>query len=62
MRFSLLDQITSLESGQSIVATKSLSLAEEYLADHFPGFPVDSLLVEGAKGRLVHGDRSATER
>ena len=41
MRFSLLDRITSLESGQSIVATKSLSLAEEYLADHFPGFPVE---------------------
>jgi 3-hydroxyacyl-[acyl-carrier-protein] dehydratase len=40
MRFSLIDRITSLEEGASITAVKSLSLAEEYLADHFPGFPV----------------------
>jgi 3-hydroxyacyl-[acyl-carrier-protein] dehydratase len=40
MRFVLVDRITSLEAGQSLVAVKNLSLAEEYLADHFPGFPV----------------------
>jgi len=40
MRFSLVDRITSLEAGTSITAVKNLSLAEEYLADHFPGFPV----------------------
>src|SRR5438105_14963065 len=40
MRFTLLDKITSLDSGKSITAIKNLSLAEEYLADHFPGFPV----------------------
>ena len=40
MRFVLVDRITSLETGQSLVAIKNLSLAEEYLADHFPGFPV----------------------
>lgn len=40
MRFSLIDEITSLERGESISARKNLSLAEEYLADHFPGFPV----------------------
>ncbi|MDA1014733.1 MAG: beta-hydroxyacyl-ACP dehydratase [Planctomycetota bacterium] len=40
MRFQLIDKITSLERGESITATKNLSLAEEYLADHFPGFPV----------------------
>ncbi|MEX0703309.1 MAG: 3-hydroxyacyl-ACP dehydratase FabZ family protein [Planctomycetales bacterium] len=40
MRFSLVDRITSLEAGKSIAAVKNLSLAEEYLADHFPGFPV----------------------
>jgi 3-hydroxyacyl-[acyl-carrier-protein] dehydratase len=40
MRFSLVDKITSLEPGRSITAVKNLSLAEEYLADHFPGFPV----------------------
>ncbi|MGL6196286.1 MAG: 3-hydroxyacyl-ACP dehydratase FabZ family protein [Thermoguttaceae bacterium] len=40
MQFSLIDRIESLEPGQSVVATKSLSMAEEYLRDHFPNFPV----------------------
>jgi 3-hydroxyacyl-[acyl-carrier-protein] dehydratase len=40
MRFVLIDRITELQRGQSLVAVKNLSLAEEYLADHFPGFPV----------------------
>ena len=40
MRFTLIDRITSLEPGKSITALKNLSLGEEYLADHFPGFPV----------------------
>jgi 3-hydroxyacyl-[acyl-carrier-protein] dehydratase len=40
MRFSLIDRIDELEPGVKIVAVKALSMAEEYLADHFPGFPV----------------------
>lgn len=40
MRFSLVDKIISLEKGKSITAIKNLSLAEEYLQDHFPGFAV----------------------
>ena len=40
MRFSLIDRIERLEPGASITAVKVLSMAEEYLADHFPGFPV----------------------
>jgi 3-hydroxyacyl-[acyl-carrier-protein] dehydratase len=40
MRFSLIDKITQLDAGKSLTAVKNLSLAEEYLADHFPGFPV----------------------
>ena len=40
MRFILLDRILSLESGKSIKAIKNLTIAEEYLGDHFPGFPV----------------------
>jgi 3-hydroxyacyl-[acyl-carrier-protein] dehydratase len=40
MRFSLIDRISSIEPRKSIKAVKNLSLAEEYLADHFPGFPV----------------------
>ena len=40
MRFTLLDRILQLDPGSKIVAVKNLSLAEEYLADHFPRFPV----------------------
>lgn len=40
MRFSLLDRIEQLEPGATITAVKCLTMAEEYLADHFPGFPV----------------------
>src|SRR3954464_3717525 len=40
MRFVLIDRILDLQPGKSLVAVKNLSLAEEYLADHFPGFPV----------------------
>jgi 3-hydroxyacyl-[acyl-carrier-protein] dehydratase len=40
MKFVLIDKITALDSGKSITAVKSVSLAEEYLADHFPAFPV----------------------
>jgi len=40
MRFTLLDRIIELEPGAKITAVKNLSMAEEYLADHFPGFPV----------------------
>ena len=40
MRFVLVDRIVSLERAKSISTVKNLSLAEEYLADHFPGFPV----------------------
>jgi 3-hydroxyacyl-[acyl-carrier-protein] dehydratase len=40
MRFTLIDKVVELELGKRIAAIKNLSLAEEYLADHFPGFPV----------------------
>src|ERR1700732_4011993 len=54
MRFVLIDRIVDVQPGRSrlagsnavttpgpsLVAVKNLSLAEEYLADHFPGFPV----------------------
>ncbi len=40
MRFSLVDRITELSEGKHIEAIKVLTLAEEYLADHFPRFPV----------------------
>ncbi|HPP51917.1 MAG TPA: 3-hydroxyacyl-ACP dehydratase FabZ family protein [Thermoguttaceae bacterium] len=40
MHFSLIDRIVELTPGRRITALKNLSLAEEYLADHFPQFPV----------------------
>ena len=49
MRFILIDKVVLLEPGSRIQAVKSVSLAEEYLADHFPAFPVlpGVLLLEG---------------
>lgn len=40
MKFALIDRVVALEPGRSISAVKNLSLGEEYLQDHFPGFPV----------------------
>ncbi len=40
MRFTLVDRIERLEPGASITTIKCLTMAEEYLGDHFPGFPV----------------------
>jgi 3-hydroxyacyl-[acyl-carrier-protein] dehydratase len=40
MRFWLLDAIVSYEPGAQLTATKNVALTEEYLADHFPEFPV----------------------
>lgn len=40
MRFTLIDRVVELEPGVRITAVKGLTMAEEYLADHFPQFPV----------------------
>jgi 3-hydroxyacyl-[acyl-carrier-protein] dehydratase len=40
MRFNLIDRIVAVEPGRTIRAVKNLTLGEEYLADHFPSFPV----------------------
>jgi 3-hydroxyacyl-[acyl-carrier-protein] dehydratase len=49
MRFILIDKIVSLDNGKEIKSVKNVSLAEEYLADHFPTFPVlpGVLLLQG---------------
>jgi 3-hydroxyacyl-[acyl-carrier-protein] dehydratase len=40
MRFQLIDRIVEVQPGRSLRAYKNLTLGEEYLADHFPTFPV----------------------
>ncbi|WP_428940961.1 3-hydroxyacyl-ACP dehydratase FabZ family protein [Fontivita pretiosa] len=58
MKFNLIDRIETI-SDDRIVAVKYVSLAEEYLADHFPTFPVlpGVLMLESlvqAAGWLLH--------
>ena len=54
MRFHLIDRILDVEPGKRIRMVKNLTMGEEYLADHFPTFPVMpgvlmlQTLVEGA--------------
>jgi 3-hydroxyacyl-[acyl-carrier-protein] dehydratase len=40
MRFCLVDRIVEVQPGRLLRAVKNLTLGEEYLADHFPTFPV----------------------
>jgi 3-hydroxyacyl-[acyl-carrier-protein] dehydratase len=40
MRFNLVDRVHEWEPGKRLTASKVLTLGEEYLADHFPSFPV----------------------
>jgi len=49
MRFSLIDSVVALEPNDQITAVKTVAISEEYLADHFPTFPVlpGVLLLEG---------------
>ena len=49
MRWFWIDRFEEFESGTRAVAIKNVSLAEEHLHDHYPGFPVmpASLMMEG---------------
>ncbi|QDT63640.1 3-hydroxyacyl-ACP dehydratase FabZ family protein [Calycomorphotria hydatis] len=49
MRWIWIDRFKEFESGKKAVSMKNVSLAEEHLHDHFPGFPVmpGSLMIEG---------------
>ncbi len=48
MRWIWIDKFVEFNSGQSAVAIKNVTLAEEHLHDHFPGFPVmpETLMIE----------------
>jgi 3-hydroxyacyl-[acyl-carrier-protein] dehydratase len=49
MRWIWIDRFTEFHSGKSARAIKNLSLAEDFFADHFPGYPVmpAALILEG---------------
>lgn len=48
MRWIWIDKFIVFKSGREAVAVKNISLAEDYLQDHFPGFPVmpECLIIE----------------
>lgn len=49
MRWIWIDKFLEFRSGQFARSVKNLTLAEEHLHDHYPGFPVmpASLIIEG---------------
>jgi len=49
MRWIWIDKFTEFESGRRAVSLKNVSLAEEHLHDHVPGYPVHppTLMIEG---------------
>jgi len=67
MRWIWIDKFVEFESGKRAVAVKNVSLAEEHLHDHFPGYPVmpASLMIEGmaqTAGILVGEARHFAEK
>ncbi|MCX5635899.1 MAG: beta-hydroxyacyl-ACP dehydratase [Planctomycetota bacterium] len=48
MRWIWIDKFVEFESGKRAVSVKNVTLAEEHLHDHFPGFPVmpECLMIE----------------
>jgi len=67
MRWIWIDRFEKFEPGKEAWAIKNVSLAEEHLHDHFPGFPVmpASLIIEGmaqTAGILVGHVRNFKEK
>ena len=62
MRWYWVDKFIEFNSGESAKAVKNVSLAEEHLHDHFPGFPVmpGSLMIEGMAqtGGILLGEKN----
>src|SRR5260370_359870 len=67
MRWIWIDKFEKFDVNVSAVAIKNVSLAEEHLHDHFPGFPVmpATLMIEGmaqTAGILVGAARQFKEK
>jgi 3-hydroxyacyl-[acyl-carrier-protein] dehydratase len=67
MRWIWIDKFVEFESGKRAVSVKNVTLAEEHLHDHFPGFPVmpESLCIEAmaqTAGILVGQARNFEEK
>jgi 3-hydroxyacyl-[acyl-carrier-protein] dehydratase len=60
MRWIWIDRFVEFESGRRARAIKNVSMAEEHLHDHFPGYPImpNCLIVEGLAqtGGLLVGE------
>lgn len=67
MRWIWIDRFETFESGVRAVAVKNVTLAEDHLHDHFPGFPImpAALMIEGmaqTAGILVGEARQFAEK
>jgi 3-hydroxyacyl-[acyl-carrier-protein] dehydratase len=67
MRWIWIDKFIEFKSGESAVSVKNVTLAEEHLHDHFPGFPVmpECLMIEAmaqTAGILVGEARKFEEK
>lgn len=67
MRWIWFDRFEEFESGKRAVAVKNVTLAEDHLHDHFPGFPImpHCLMIEGmaqTAGILVGEARQFSEK
>ena len=67
MRWIWIDKFIEFHSGKSATAVKNVTLAEEHLHDHFPGFPVmpECLMIESmaqTAGILVGEARKFKEK
>lgn len=63
MRWIWIDKFIDFQSGKSATAIKNVTLAEDHLHDHFPGFPVmpECLMIEAMAqtGGILVGEAGA---
>ncbi len=67
MRWIWIDKFTEFNSGKNAVAIKNITMAEEHVHDHFPGFPImpECLMIEAmaqTAGILVGQARDYKEK